>query len=145
MIDRAKGNLILALSLSIYILIALNSWIFSSRRLNRPGVSGEVRAMFSKKHTTYVLVFIVIWIVQLSASYYHLFNPILPSYANSLKENSPEWFELWKKNKWDYISGIMMFSTGIILASLRLNEPFFRYLSKCFWLNCFGILLCCPI
>lgn len=45
-IDKPKGNLILALSLSAYILVALDSWIFSWRRLNRPGVSKEVRMLF---------------------------------------------------------------------------------------------------
>ena len=34
-----------------------------------------------------------------------------------------------------------MFSTGIILAFLRLYEPFFLFLIKRFILNCFGILL----
>lgn len=34
-----------------------------------------------------------------------------------------------------------MFSTGIVLAFLRLYEPFFLYLVKEFCLNCFGILL----
>lgn len=34
-----------------------------------------------------------------------------------------------------------MFSTGIFLAGLRLNEPFFKYLIKKFCLNCIGELL----
>lgn len=41
----------------------------------------------------------------------------------------------------DYISGIAMFSTGIMLTFLRLYEPFFQFLIKRFFLNCFGILL----
>jgi hypothetical protein len=63
------------MSLSAYILVALYSMIFSLRRLNRPGVSVEVRRLFIRKHTIYVIVFIIIWTIQLSASYYHLFNP----------------------------------------------------------------------
>jgi hypothetical protein len=76
-VDRPRGNLILAMSLSLYILIALDSWIFSWRILNRPGVSKEVRLLFQKKHTAYVIFFIIIWMFQLSASYFHLFNPII--------------------------------------------------------------------
>lgn len=34
-----------------------------------------------------------------------------------------------------------MFSTGIMLAFLRLYEPFFLFLLKRFFLNCFGIIL----
>ena len=62
-VDRPDSNLILAMSFSVYILIALNSWIFSCRRLNRPGVSKEVRQQFQKKHTTYVVMFIIIWTI----------------------------------------------------------------------------------
>ena len=34
-----------------------------------------------------------------------------------------------------------MFSTGIILASIRLFEPFFFFLIKKFIMNCFGIVI----
>lgn len=68
-------SIVLCISLSAYILVALYSIIFSLRRLNRPGVSREVRKLFQRKHTAYVSLFIVIWTVQLSSSYYHLFNP----------------------------------------------------------------------
>lgn len=33
-----------------------------------------------------------------------------------------------------------MFTTGIFLALIRLNEPFFKFLIKKFVLNCFGII-----
>lgn len=49
--------------------------IFSYRRLNRPGVGPGVRKLFQKKHSAYVIVFIIIWTAQLSASYVHLFDP----------------------------------------------------------------------
>ena len=123
----------LAMSLSLYILVALYSWVFSSRRLSRPGVSSEVRQLFSRKHSFYVGIFIVIWTSQLLASYYHLFNPVtivLDNYDASL----------WKPKPVDLFSGIMMFTTGIFLAALRLYEPFFLYLIKKFGLNCMGIL-----
>ena len=41
----------------------------------------------------------------------------------------------------DFISGVSMFSTGIILASIRLFEPFFFFLIKKFIMNCFGIVI----
>lgn len=64
------GNLLLALALSCYMLIAFLSLFYAYRRLERPGVSKEVRSMFLKKHFLYVFVFIGIWTIQLSQNYY---------------------------------------------------------------------------
>jgi len=55
--------MILAYTLSIYIIVAIYSTVFAFRRLNRPGVSKEVRSMFLKKHLYYVIVFIAIWTI----------------------------------------------------------------------------------
>jgi len=74
-IQNGTGNIALSMSLSIYILVALYSVFFSYRRLNRPGVSKEIRMMFIKKHFFYVIVFIVIWVIQLSQNYVVIFNP----------------------------------------------------------------------
>lgn len=57
------GNYILSFMMSVYILIAIYSCIYAIRRLERPGVSKEVRKMFLKKHVAYVVVFIVIWVI----------------------------------------------------------------------------------
>lgn len=57
------SDLTLALSLSVYILVAVYSMIFSERRLKKPGVSEDVRRRFQNKHTTYVLMFIFIWTI----------------------------------------------------------------------------------
>ena len=57
------GNLILAFSLSCYMLLAILSLFFAYRRIERPGVSIAVRQMFLKKHATYVIVFIAIWTI----------------------------------------------------------------------------------
>lgn len=57
------GNLILAFMLSIYILVAIYSFVFAYRKLERPGVSKEVRSMFLKKHLYYVVVFTIIWTI----------------------------------------------------------------------------------
>lgn len=75
--------MIFSLSLSIYIIIALYSMIFSYRRLNRPGVGPGVRKLFQKKHSSYVIIFIVIWTAQLAASYCHLFDPENYEFNNS--------------------------------------------------------------
>lgn len=83
--DNQTSNLILAITLSAYIIVALYSMIFSIRRLNRPGVGPGVRKLFQKKHSAYVTLFIVIWTIQLSANYCHLFNP-----SNMQDTNDPD-------------------------------------------------------
>jgi hypothetical protein len=64
------GNYILSFVMSIYILTACYSVIYAYRKLERPGVSKEVRSMFLKKHYIYVFVFLVIWIIQLGQNYW---------------------------------------------------------------------------
>lgn len=133
------------MSLSAYILVALYSMIFSMRRLNRPGVSVEVRKLFQRKHTFYVILFIVIWTIQLSASYYHLFNPTATDTSDPAKpkkdKNEDKHGGDDINNAVDFISGVSMFSTGIVLALVRLYEPFFLFLIKQFVCKCFGILI----
>lgn len=138
------GNLVLAFTLSIYILVAIYSVVFAYRRLERPGVSREARNMFLKKHIYYVFVFIIIWTINLSSNYFTLFNPSTSS--------TPTAFEIVQKllsfgstsggsdNNGDdaitevngkvlyYMSAIMTFSTGIFLTAVRFVEPLFRYL-----------------
>lgn len=65
----------MAMILSIYIVVAIYSVVYSYRRLMRPGVSKEVRQMFFRKHFYYVVVFIILWTVQQSQNYFTLFNP----------------------------------------------------------------------
>ena len=71
-----KLNVIIAVSLSIYVVIAIYSLIFTIRRLTRPGVSVAVRNMFIRKHFFYVFVFIFIWMIQQAKNYSELFDPI---------------------------------------------------------------------
>ena len=61
--DTQTSNLILSISLSVYIIGALYSMIFSFRRLNRPGVGKGIRTLFQKKHSYYVFLFIGIWTI----------------------------------------------------------------------------------
>ena len=131
--NQDVSNLILAMSLSIYILVALYSTIFSLRRLKRPGVSAQVRKLFQRKHTVYVFLFILVWIVKLSASYYKLFNPNTKASSVDTKDEDIEAVITSVAN---YVS----LATGMLLAGVRFNEPFFRYLVKNFVQSCFGIL-----
>ena len=65
------------------------------RRLARPGVSKNVREMFFKKHAIYVIIFIAIWVIQLSNNYFVLTHPysdnytIIESFLNPMKHSSP--------------------------------------------------------
>jgi len=61
-----------------------------------------------------------------------LFNPDPPA---------PDSAEERQATAVDYVSGIAMFSTGTLLALIRLYEPFFLYLLKKFIWMCFGQLL----
>ena len=80
-----SGNIILAYTLTIYILVAIYSTVFALRRLSRPGVSKEVRSLFLKKHVSYVIVFISVWTIQLSQNYFTIFNP--PSNPEFARKN----------------------------------------------------------
>jgi len=97
-----------------------------------------VRQLFQKKHTFYVVLFIIIWTIQLSANYYHLFNPSDISEKAKGEEKA-------KRNRIsdfvDSVSGVFTFSTGILLAMVRLHEPFFYQMIKKFSYQCFGILI----
>lgn len=68
------SNVLVAMVYSTYIVIAIYSVVFSYRRLNRPGVSKEVRSLFFKKHFCYVVAFILFWTIQQMANYYILFT-----------------------------------------------------------------------
>lgn len=128
------------MSLSVYILVALYSTIFSMRRLKRPGMSAQVRLLFQRKHSAYVFLFIAIWIVKLSASYYKLFNPNKEdqSTSNGDDDDLSQYYEL---NMYILVSNYVSLATGILLSALRFNEPFFRYLIRDFVYSCFGILM----
>ena len=60
----------MAMMLSVYIVVAIYSVVYSYRRLMRPGVSKEVRSMFFAKHRNYVCVFIFLWTIQQSQNYF---------------------------------------------------------------------------
>ena len=139
--------------LSLYIVIAIYSTVYSYRRLHRPGVSAPVRAMFVKKHFLYVVVFIIIWMIQQSANYFRLFNPEsngnVTSNSMHMRRNKPNHpidalaqFLGFRQhnamlgdeqdpglNPFLIVSGVMTFSTGIFLTGVRFFEPLFRHLA----------------
>ena len=73
--DREFSHLVLAMCLSVYLLIALYSCVYASRRLNRPGISKKIRTHFLRKHYYYVAVFTFVWGGYLSNAYFELFYP----------------------------------------------------------------------
>ena len=79
------------------------------------------------------MVFIVVWTVKLSLSYYELFN------FESSKEKDDE-IDQSKFTTYKNISNFVTLATGFILAYVRMSEPFFKYLVKDFFFNCFGIM-----
>jgi hypothetical protein len=60
---KGSGNLVLAITMTSYLIVSTYSGAFALRRLNRPGVSADIRLMFIKKHFLYVIVFIFVWIL----------------------------------------------------------------------------------
>mmetsp|Transcript_34661 Transcript_34661/g.34289 ORF Transcript_34661/g.34289 Transcript_34661/m.34289 type:complete len:210 (-) Transcript_34661:873-1502(-) len=67
-------NSILAIVLSLYIVIALFSIVYTGRMLSKPGISNNIKRMFLKKHILYVVGFITIWIITLSSAYRNLYK-----------------------------------------------------------------------
>ena len=87
-----QANLVLAMTLSLYIVVAIYSTVYSYRRLHRPGVSAKVRSLFVKKHFLYVVVFIIIWMIQQSNNYYNLFNPVAQGFNDDDTDSIPQMY-----------------------------------------------------
>lgn len=124
--EKAVAHLILCSLLSVYILIALYSCIFASRRLDRKGINKVIRQKLLKKHYYYVAIFVIVWGFYLANAYYDLFYP-------GEKEDKPE------KKIVSFMSKISSVSLGLLLTLIRLGEPFFRYQVKKRFLYFFGI------
>jgi hypothetical protein len=122
---KVAAHLLLCSLLSMYILIALYSCIFASRRLDRKGINKVIRQKLLKKHYYYVGIFVIVWGAYLANAYYDLFYPD--------KRTSTE------KKLVKYISKVSSVSLGLLLTFIRLGEPFFRYQVKKRFLYFFGI------
>jgi hypothetical protein len=134
------------MALSLYIVVAIYSTVYSYRRLHRPGVSAPVRTLFVKKHFLYVVVFIIIWMIQQGSNYFSLFNPPDVTDTTSTINSLPPLYRLGASlgfkqrgvqatsndseddtiNPIIIVSGVMTFSTGIFLTFVRMYEPLFR-------------------
>jgi hypothetical protein len=79
------SHLVLAMSLSVYMLIAIYSCIYASRRLARPSINKIIRKHFLRKHYYYVGIFIFVWGCYLAKSYYELFYPDVSSIKDPQK------------------------------------------------------------
>jgi hypothetical protein len=117
---------------SMFMLLAFYSVIFAIKRLFRNGVSKTARAQFVYKHISYVIVILISWQILLLHNYHSLF-----SFADfDLASNfySPT-------SRTDNISYLFMFGNGIFLTLIRLQDPFYRFLIREQFWECFGWVL----
>ena len=63
--DKNSPSAILIMLLSVYIMVAMYSFAYAERRLNRPGIERKVRKHFICKHYSYVMIFIAVWAIEL--------------------------------------------------------------------------------
>jgi hypothetical protein len=122
--DKERAHLTLCTLLSLYILIALYSCIFASRRLDRKGINKVIRQKLLKKHYYYVACFVLVWGAYLANAYYELFYPG--------QEKSTERKIVQTVSKF---SSVIL---GLLLTGIRLGEPFFRYQVRKRFLYFFG-------
>ena len=85
----------------------------------RPGVSTEMRKLFLKKHIIYVLAMIFLQLCNLLTNYYELFKPEI-----EIKRHSQD---LDLEKRISNITFTVGFFVGIILAVIRSNDPYFRF------------------
>ena len=111
-----------------YMVISLFSIIYAIRHLSRPGYSEDMRKFYLNKHMLYVVVFIIVWSLTLSSSYYTIYhiNDMTERYENKRKdhENIPGF------DSPEQISIMGSILTGLVMCLIRLNEPYFKFLCK---------------
>lgn len=119
--DIEASHLILAMCLSVYMLIALYSCVYASRRLARPSINKKIRHFFLRKHYYYVAIFTIVWGFYLANAYFQLFYPDFNQYQGY-------------RHVVIYMSKVASVSTGVLLTIIRLCEPYFMYqVSKRFY------------
>lgn len=123
---RHMYDIILGINLSLFMLVGFYSIILAYKRLVRPGVSIEMRKLFLKKHALYVVALIIIWIFCLLYNYYDLFNPY--NALSQLHMHELEFSAQLESPLVQKVSYIAMFSTGVVMVSIRIFDPFFRFL-----------------
>ena len=152
-------NVSLTFLLSIYILVSVFSIIYAARMLYRPGMSPELRQIFMKKHLLYAISFIFIWSVQLLNAYAQLYSAdesdqevqlILQSGYTRRTIRSPFglYMTVWvipgqdnymQLSPLEVISFISSISSGLFMGIIRFTEPYFLFLLKKEFFECFGI------
>ena len=134
-------------------LFGFYSIVFSYKRLDRPGVSHQMRRLFLFKHAVYVVVLTLLWLLQLMNNYHELYYyqlsikdetileylesdcfqhyykqdmPFVPNQKNLLKfcYQTERQFEV------DKISYFSVFFSGWILVLIRIFDPFYRQILK---------------
>jgi hypothetical protein len=115
-VKKQSAHLILAWCLYLYLIIAIYSCVYASRRLDRMRIDKTIRKYFLRKHFYYVGIFAGVWGCYLANAYYDLFY--YPENKDS-KDTS--------KKVVEFISKIASVSTGLLLTIIRTGEPYFRY------------------
>jgi hypothetical protein len=144
-------NSIMAISLSIYIMWALFSVVYTGRMLSKPGISENIKKLFLKRHILYVVGFIGIWVITLSSAYRNLYLNHGGDKAEMLKGQRltslgyrKTWVimprgivgEVWigkDDNVMELSQKISLFavlSTGILMAIIRCFEPYFIFICR---------------
>jgi hypothetical protein len=125
--------------------------------LSKPGISNNIKRLFLKKHISYVVGFIAIWIVTLSSAYRNLY--LLNTHEIDFDENSqllmsqgyrktftmlPNGIvgQVWINDREkvvtmevnQVVSLMATISTGLLMAFIRCFEPYFIFVCrKCFY------------
>ena len=111
-------NFILIIYYQVFTLIAFYSLIFAFKRLVRKGVSIKARWAFFMKHTSYVVVILIVWTVQL----FHNYNELFSRNKNTGLSEEMKSIEI--------LSYSFIFSNGFLLSMVRMIDPYYRYVLK---------------
>jgi hypothetical protein len=104
----------------VFITYAVYSVVFARRHLIRPGMSQEVRYVFTQKHINYVYTFMVFWIVPLSYNCLELVSAFNP--GNKKIDNAIQIMNC--------LSITVGLFTGLVMSYIRTKEPYFRFKIK---------------
>jgi hypothetical protein len=118
---RRDFNVIILLCFFIFNLYASFSVIYALKRLCRKGVTAHARKNFVVKHILYVVVILISWLILLLNNFESLYN-----FTKYTKDTN----FYGKTNSLNFVSYLFMFGNGILLATVRLQEPFYYFAIK---------------
>lgn len=113
----------------LLILVALYSLAFAYKRLVREGVSAKSRKAFYNMHLYYVIVIILFNTLALNNNFFRLY------WSTFFQKKY-----LDKERDYDSLSAFVNFSTGLILSSVRLFDPYYHFVIKQAFFSYFGIV-----